>query len=490
VIEKLLNSELLHTAFQIAKKNSLDIFLVGGAIRDLFLTGSISNDLDFILSHNAKAVADSFSRFYGGTFFCLDRERDTYRSLIHYNDDYYTIDFSTNVSNDIYADLTNRDFSINSIALKLQELFEGRTLNFIDPAGGLEDLHNRSVRASAPASLISDPVRILRAVRISLKYSLTIYSTTLNLIHESNNLLPECPWERIRSELFLILNLPDVMHSLKVLDSLGLLCLLLPEITIFKGMQQGTHHEYDLWEHSIRTVHFIEVILQNLNYYFPQHQESLITYFNEQLETDIRRTNLLKFIALIHDTGKPSSLITKGTQITFYRHDQIGKKINSGISKRFKLSSTSTRIIANTTQHHMRVFNLSHLNKITNRAKYRFFTDLNYASLDTLVLAIADMLSTRKYSDVSKGQIPVLNLISDLMDYYFTHYSKEELEPLINGNEIMEMLNLETGERIGEILCLIANAERNGSISTREEAIRLISSIDLTKLAKRETTRT
>ena len=156
-------------------------------------------------------------------------------------------------------------------------------------------------------------------------------------------------------------------------------------------------------------------------------------------------------------------------------NDPFEKAFN-GISKRFKLSSKSTSIIAETTQHHMRVLSLSHLSKITNRARYRFFTDLNYAALDTLVLAIADILSTKKYTHASKAQIPIFNLIADLMDYYFSEYSRENIKPLIDGHEIMEILHLEPGKGVGEILCLLEDAEREGAVSNRDEAIKLITS--------------
>jgi poly(A) polymerase len=244
----------------------------------------------------------------------------------------------------------------------------------------------------------------------------------------------------------------------------------------FKGMNQGKHHDYDLWEHSIRTVHFTETILQNLNNYFPQHGNALIDYFKEQLENGINRSNLLKFISLIHDTGKPSALAQNANNVIFYGHDIIGRRINQGIAKRFKIGNKSSTIITAATQNHMRLLNLSQLNIITSRAKFRFFYDLNSAALDTIVLAIADLMSTRKCSPGSDDHIPILNLVSDLIDYYFCEYSSKSIKPLINGHEIMEILNLEPGERIGELLCLIEDAERKGAVSNRDEAIKFITS--------------
>ena len=256
MIEQLLHSSQISSAYTAAQDSHQDIYLVGGAIRDLFLTGSLSQDLDFIVTDNTESIAAALSESFHGTYFCQDKKRNSYRALIEDKSQCYTLDCSCIFRNDLHTDLMNRDFSINSIALKLGDLFERNTLNFIDPVGGIEDLKKRIVRVSTPLSFQSDPVRILRAVRISLIHNLTIDSTTRTLINETSELLPSSPWERIKNEFFTIIALPDAIHSLKVLDSLGLLTLLIPEMEAFKGMEQGKHHDCDLWEHSIRTVHF------------------------------------------------------------------------------------------------------------------------------------------------------------------------------------------------------------------------------------------
>ena len=158
---------------------------------------------------------------------------------------------------------------------------------------------------------------MLRAVRFSRQFNFTYESNTLNLIKETNDLLLGSPWERIRSEFFKILNLPDVTQSLLELDKLGLLSLLIPEIESMKGMEQGTHHDYDLREHSLKAAHFAEETLENMKQYFPQYGERLKNYFSDQLESDIQRGQALIFTAFLHDIGKPLTKIEKGEHIHF-----------------------------------------------------------------------------------------------------------------------------------------------------------------------------
>lgn len=478
MLDQLLNSSPIRTAYQIAKKYDQDIFLVGGALRDLYLTGSMSNDLDFLVKSNVKSIAQVFLQSYRGSIFCLDKKREFYRVIICHQDEYHTIDFSPLLNGNLHSDLLNRDFSINSIALTLSDIFEKKELNPIDPTGGLKDFNEKQIRVSSSTAFSHDPVRILRAVRFSRKFNFHLESQTLNLIRESKGRLLTCPWERIRSEYFKILSLPHASQSLRDLDRLGVLPLLIPEIESMKGVDQGTNHDYELWEHSLKTVQYLETILQGITHYFPQYGDTLKDYFDHQLESEIQRSNLLIFIALLHDTGKPLTRSKKNEQIHFYHHARVGAKINREIAKRFKLGKKTSRIIFTATQHHSRLFNLYTLGKVSHRTKYRFFRDLEDASLDTLILCLADRMAKRKLSPDGKNYAPILTLVTGLIDYYFQEYSQSKTKPLINGNDIMETLGLNPGKKIGELLALIEDAEREGRISTKEEAMSLITSGD------------
>ncbi len=476
ILNQLLNSPFIKTAFEISKKYKQEFFLVGGAIRDLYINNSIGNDLDFLVESNAGSIASDFSKKYMGSFFCLDNKRGNYRAIINHQCAYHTIDFSTILDGDINRDLMNRDFTINSIALKLNDIFEKDELNLIDPVQGLEDFKKKYIRVSSATSFSQDPVRILRAVRFSRNFNFTYEPNTLNLIKEMKDHLLVSPWERIRSEFFKILNLPDATQSLLELDRLGLLSLLIPEIESMKGVEQGTHHDYDLWEHSLKAVHFAEETLENIKQYFPQYGERLKNYFSDQLESEIQRSQVLILTAFLHDIGKPLTKIERGKQIHFYHHDRFGVKINRRIAKRFMLGRKTIRMITTITRHHMRLLNLYKLETLTDRAKYRFLKDAKDAYLDTLIIGIADFMATRKSLPGEKKETSFLKFVSHLIDYYYQEFPKSRFKALLNGNEVMETLHIKPGEKVGELLALIENAEREGTISNREEAVKLITS--------------
>ena len=476
MLNQLLNSPLIRKTYQISQKHHQDIFLVGGTLRDLYLNASMNNDFDFLVKSNVKSIASDFSKLCKGSFFCLDKKREYYRVVIKDRDENHSIDFSPILNGNIHIDLTSRDFSINSIALRLTDIFEKGSLNPIDPTGGLKDFGERVIRLSSPTAFSHDPVRILRAVRFARKFNFSIESHTLNLIKENIRNLLKCPWERIRSEFFKILSLPHASKSLRELDQLGVLSLMIPEIENMKGVNQGAKHDYELWEHSLKTVHFADTVLLTLKDYFPKHGEFLENYFRQELESDIKRNNLLTFIALLHDIGKPSTRSMQNKQVHFYQHDRIGAKINQGIAHRFKMGKKTTHIITTATHYHLRLLSHHHSDSLTQRAKYRFFRDLDDSSFDTLILSCADKMATRKHSTENRNHLPILYLVNELIDYYFQEYSKSTPKPLLNGNEIMEILTLKPGEKIGELIALIEEAERDGRITTREEAVKIISS--------------
>jgi hypothetical protein len=140
------------------------------------------------------------------------------------------------------------------------------------------------------------------------------------------------------------------------------------------------------------------------------------------------------------------------------------------------MGKKTTHIITTATHYHLRLLSHHPSDSLTQRAKYRFFRDLDDSSFDTLILSCADKMATRKHSTENRNHLPILYLVNELIDYYFQEYSKSTPKPLLNGNEIMEILTLKPGEKIGELIALIEEAERDGRITTREEAVKIISS--------------
>ncbi|MDY6855734.1 MAG: HD domain-containing protein [Thermodesulfobacteriota bacterium] len=472
-IKALTGSFILKNAYSTSKELGVSIFLVGGAIRDLVLFSQLERDFDFAIKGDVHDAAMYFAKRVRGSSYCLDSKRGHYRVTIKGNTQSKDVDFSRFQGDEIKEDLLKRDFTLNSMAIDLKGLFEKSEIKIIDPLNGLGDIERGIIRACSPRVFDEDPLRLLRAVRLSAATDFFIVDETERLIREKKKQLSCSSWERIRDELFQIFDLSNVSRSIEMLDGLGLLNIILPEVDAWKHIDQGEYHDYNLFDHSLKTIESIDLILSSPSDYLPGCAYLLKAHFKEDLQNNITRENLIKFIALLHDSGKVETQTFDGKKVRFFGHERVGQKINRAIAERFKLSQRSSRIVANLTKNHMRVLNLSKSSRITQRAMYRFFNDLGKDGIDCLILSLADALATREYITY-KPTLPLLDVIEELLKYYSNDWMQASEKPLLNGTEIMELLRIPQGEEVGRLLSLLKEAQTGGGISTKEEAKNLL----------------
>jgi poly(A) polymerase len=162
---------LLPGSFQLIcrlSRGQQNVYLVGGAVRDL-LAGRRTHDLDFAVSGDVRPLARQAADLLNGAFYMLDEERNTARVIFQEDDQRSRMDFAALRSNNLHSDLEGRDFTINAMAL---DLANPETL--LDPLHGAQDLLHKILRICNPHSIEDDPVRILRAVRLSLDFGLRI----------------------------------------------------------------------------------------------------------------------------------------------------------------------------------------------------------------------------------------------------------------------------------------------------------------------------
>src|SRR5215213_898516 len=199
-----------------------EIYLVGGAVRDMLLN-RVSHDLDFAVPSNGIALARRVANAINADFMVLDAERDTGRVIVTDEGGSRTyLDFATyrgipisNSANSIEEDLHARDFTINAVAFNL------RTQTILDPLNGASDIRAKIIRACSPTSLQDDPVRILRAIRQAAALAFKIELGTRKAMKEAAHLLPNTSPERLRDELFKILEGRKPDAAIRALEMLG-----------------------------------------------------------------------------------------------------------------------------------------------------------------------------------------------------------------------------------------------------------------------------
>ena len=438
------------------------VFLVGGAVRDLMLQRQI-RDFDFTLAGSAIPLARKLADKLAGDFYVLDEERDAGRILLNEGEQTLTLDFMAQREASLEADLKARDFTINAMALDLQQADA-----LLDPLGGAADLQARKLRACSPSAMQDDPVRVLRAVRMAASFELKIEKQTRDWMRAASRQLNEVSAERLRDELFRLLSAPKLAASFRALGMLGALEVPLPELSALK--------ERELWERALQRIASLEKILAVLDINYPtegardlhsglvvlrlgRYREQISAHLAEEKVNERRRRSLLFLAALYQDVGK--ALVKDGEELLLARAEDLH------LSKR-EIETLRT-ILANQEL----PAKLSGTGTTPDRRSiYRFFRATAEAGVDICLLSLADLMGSQG-PELSRDALAArLDTIRELLEAYWERY-KEVVSPrpLLNGDDLMAELKLEPGAQIGEILEALREAQAAGEIKNRKEAL-------------------
>jgi poly(A) polymerase len=467
------------------------VYLVGGAVRDVLL-GRTSHDLDFVLSANGIRTARRVADALRADFFPLDPERDTGRVIVTSADGMRTLmDFAVFRGPDLRSDLQGRDFTVNAIAM---EIHSGEIQ---DPLHGGTDLKERRLRMCTPDAFQDDPVRIYRAVRLATAFDLQPLPETAQAMRRAVGGLASVSVERLRDELFRILEGPQPAACMRVLDQVGALEQLLPELGSLKGFEQPAPHVHDVWDHSLASLRHLESLLTlltppystetasdwylglaslRLGRYRARFAEHLASALNVNRSPD----GLLGLAALYHDVAKPESRkVDEQGQVRFWDHDQRGAEIAAARARALNLSNDEVDRLDLIIRNHMRI--LFHTNRLvregklpTRRGVYRFFRDTQQAGVDVVLLSLADLRATYEHTlpqEVWSAGVEVCRL---LLENWWEKPQESVAPPvLLSGKDLLTEFDLEPGPKVGELLEAVREAQAVGTVSTRQEALKL-----------------
>ena len=420
-----------------------DSYLVGGYLRDL-LSGEISPDRDIAikcdnLAKLTKKIADELN----GSFVELDPVNEIYRVV--FGDDY--IDFAKLLNNNLDDDIKRRDFTINAIN------YDINNEKFVDITGGKKDFEEKIIRTYKISNLSDDPLRTLRAIRFQAKLGFRIDDEIINFIKENNSLILNVAPERIHQELIKTFEGKFLIDALFSMDETGLLDVIFPFFKDIKKIPSNSHHHLDLFHHLIETT-------GNIRINKPE----------------------LKLAAFIHDLAKPDcwTIEPETGRHRFIGHDELGAKKVVPFLKKLKFSNKEIEYISKMVQFHIYPSALMKDENVTERAIIRFIRKIGDDTLDLLELARADRLSARGPA-VSDEMIEVnLSNLEKLKEKYFEISPKlKEMPKLVDGNEIMQILNLKPSPKLKEIIDEIKELQLEGKINTKEDAINFLKNYKL-----------
>jgi tRNA nucleotidyltransferase/poly(A) polymerase len=465
-----------------------EIYLVGGAVRDALL-GRESHDLDFAVPTGGIKLARQVANKLQGAFYPLDEQRDTGRVVLKQDDSRIFMDFATYRGATIEADLRDRDFTINAIA------YNPGAETIFDPLAGGKDLRAKLIRACAPESLTNDPVRILRAVRLAADLGFQIEKETRQNMKQAAGQLDNISPERLRDELFRILDGPQPGTAFRALEILDALRHVLPELPALKSVEQPAPHVYDVWNHTLATLTHLEDILAALAPgYNPEatgdlftgllvlrlgrYREQFAAHFANTLNPDRSLHGLLFFAALYHDIAKPACKFTGDDgRIRFWGHDERGAEMAAVRANGLHLSNDEIHRLRTIIRNHMRIH--FHSNRLeqehktpSRKAIYRFFRDAGEAGADLVLLALADLRATRAHALTQETWNAELDICRILLENYWEKPAETVSPPrLLDGNKLMAELGLKPGPQVGEILEAIREAQATGKVDSRDQAL-------------------
>ncbi len=464
------------------------LWLVGGPVRDTLLDLPC-DDWDMVC-RKAKAVAQATAKTLHAKFITLDDKHRIYRVILpEAFRPVHTLDFAELQGKTIEEDLKRRDFTINAMAVKLMAFSQVSPLkDVIDPFGGERDLKKGVIRLVSERALREDPLRLLRAFRFAAQFQFTIAPLTVRRIRKEAKGLSIVAAERIREELLRLGKQRRTGHVLRAMDRARVLSMIFPEIEACRRTAVRFYGPGGVLKHSFETVENFEWIVERImeeanksnptskaSYLSPAHASVLpLDALRGYLLGSVGgypRIALLKWAAFLHDIGKPATAKMLKGRLRFFEHEHVGAALAMSVGKRLRCSRQEVQLLGLWVRNHMRTGNLAAAPRITDKAVSRYFRDLGEDGVGMILISLADHYGYLSRQVWGKGKDSVEKISRLLLSSYYEQRAKILPQRLLNGHDLMKALKLKPGPKIGQLLEKIQDAQSEGKVTTKEEAL-------------------
>ena len=452
-LAELLDKDIFHKISEASDKLGVECYVVGGYVRDLFLERP-SNDIDVVVVGSGIQVATELKNILGkkahisvfrnfGT--AQVKYRDTEVEFVGARKESYNRNSRKPIVEDgtLEDDQNRRDFTINAMAICLNK---DRFGELVDPFDGVYDMEQGIIATPLDPDITfsDDPLRMMRCVRFATQLNFTIEPETFEALGRNAERLKIISGERIQDELNKILLSQHPSTGFYYLRESGLLDLILPELVALDNVEtrNGKAHKNNYF-------HTLEV-----------------------LENVCRQSyNLwLRWAALLHDIGKPKSKRWEpATGWTFHNHNFIGAKMVKNIFQRLKLPlDMKMKYVQKMVDLHMRPIVIAD-EEVTDSAVRRLLNDAGDDIDDLMTLCEADI--TSKNSQRKQRFLENFRIVREKLKDLKERDYKRLLQPVIDGNEIMEMFHLKPSREVGELKKALKDAVLDNRVQNEREAL-------------------
>jgi len=463
------------------------LYVVGGTVRDLLLFGKV-RDVDALVRGDASEAAHLLASLLQGTCFQMHGEPITFR-VVPGDLDLPHVDLLQMGSGDepeedaLRGDLLRRDFTVNAMAARLTGLNQGvSTLDIVDPCRGRDDLSARLLRPVSRSALADDPVRMLRCFRLAAGLDFQIAPEALEQISRDHQLVTQSAPERIQEELMLLLDITPCSTHLELAQRTGLLYGIIPELQAMDGVPQDGYHHLDVLEHTLEAFRQLERMLRMADGEKVQIGEDLmrksLAHLDKAVRPGITRRALLKLAVLLHDVGKPQAkTVEPEGRIRFIGHNLLGAEMAREVGRRLRLGKRPAEMLAKMVREHMRPGFLASESSPTERATNRFLNQAGDLAVEILLLELADRFAARGPAPRRLSMERHARFTRSLLATYWARQGQEGPPRLVDGHEIMARFNIRPGRLVGQLLAIVKEAQQEGRLRTKEEAISLLDEV-------------
>ena len=456
-LAEILNQEIFHQISEAADSLGLECYVVGGYVRDIFLERP-SNDIDVVVVGSGIKVAEELKRLVGKkAHLSVFKNFGTAQVKFRQKGVEYEVEFvgarKESYSHDsrkpivengtLEDDQNRRDFTINAMAICLNKARFGE---LVDPFNGLADLEDGIIATPLEPGITfsDDPLRMMRCIRFATQLNFEIEQETFEALQRMADRIKIVSGERIKDELNKIIMAPHPSIGFEYLQRSGLLQIILPELSALDIVEEknGRKHKNNFY-------HTLEV-LENVCL----HSDNL----------------WLRWAAILHDVGKTKSKRWDGNiGWTFHNHNLIGAKMVPQIFRRLMLPmDMKMKYVQKLVEMHMRPIVIAD-DIVTDSAVRRLLNDAGEDIGDLMVLCEADITSkneVRKKMFLENFRM-VREKLSDLKEKDY----KRLLQPVIDGNEIMEMFNLKPSREVGTLKQYLKDAVLDNKVENEREPL-------------------
>jgi tRNA nucleotidyltransferase/poly(A) polymerase len=437
---------------------------VGGCVRDVRL-GRPVTDVDVVVPGDPAPAARRLARSTGGSPFPLSEAHGAWRVIL----DGRTIDVTARRGGDIVADLGERDFTVNAMAIPVA----GPVDDVVDPFGGLGDLSERRMRLVSDRVFAADPLRLLRLARIAHELGFAVDPDAERAAQRDAHLADRAAGERTYAEMRRLIALDHPEAAIRLLDRLGVLDVVLPEAAPMRGCEQSPFHHLDVFEHTLQVLDAASDIAAHPEHYLPRHAESVRHALAEAVGDELDQRTALRLAVLFHDIEKPSTrTVSQDGRIGFMGHDRKGAETTGRILKRWRAATSTIRFCALLVAEHLRLGFMVRDRPLGRRDAYRYLRATAPYTRASIVVSLADRFATRGVR-ARQSYVRAHVETADELLAVVAELEQEERPPLLRGDEIAELTGA-AGPQIGALVDALAEEQAAGTVTTRDEAVTFV----------------